>query len=68
MEGLIINYIVLFSIIKMYELHVIQTVETRGVQGRTVGDFVKTGGPNYNVWIGDHCITSAKSMTNLGEK
>ena len=44
------------------------TVETRGVQGHTVGDFVKTSGPDYSIPKWDHCITSANKLTNLGDK
>ncbi|XP_019864313.1 PREDICTED: uncharacterized protein LOC109593736 [Amphimedon queenslandica] len=44
------------------------TKETRKVEGHTVSDFVKTSGPDYSIWKGDHCITSANKMTNLGTK
>ena len=44
------------------------TVETRGVQGHTVGDFVKASGPGYNVWTRDDCIRSAKKLTKFGGK
>ena len=44
------------------------TTETRRVEGHTVSDFVKTSGPDYSIWKGDHCIKSANKMTNLGTK
>ena len=44
-----------------------RTTETRSVQGRTVSDFVKAGGPKYSV-IKDNCIHGANRMTGLGKR
>ena len=42
-----------------------KTTETRSVEGHTVSDFVKAGGPNYHL-LTDNCIHGAKRMTRLG--
>jgi len=44
-----------------------KTTETRSVEGHNVSDFVKAGGPNYNLFK-DNCIHGANRMTGLGKR